>query len=282
MAEVQTDLMSKRAQRKSPGATSHHYLNPLFKDTQPKPQPGGVGANSSRAIQPLEEMGHRIPSRFFFFQINARFLLHFAIGRLDGTNFFPFTFSCLYFITFYRCSQTWSTPALCHWYTPTIELKLAGGGRWHVSHEWLRNSIAPTSNQPPKSVISSFPMSPASVSSLSTPTVTARVQDSTAPCLGCWLQYPLPAFPTCGFFLFLHPKDRQASHCVYHSPAPGAPHCLSSNSNPVHWFQSTFLSRSPTLPPREPCAPTNSFTQSVPKTSCVISLLSLPLSFMTP
>ena len=160
MAEVQTDLMSKRAQRKSPGATSHHYLNPLFKDTQPKPQPGGVGANSSRAIQPLEEMGHRIPSRFFFFQINARFLLHFAIGRLDGTNFFPFTFSCLYFITFYRCSQTWSTPALCHWYTPTIELKLAGGGRWHVSHEWLRNSLAPTSNQPPKSVISSFPILP--------------------------------------------------------------------------------------------------------------------------
>lgn len=56
------------------------------------------------------------------------------------------------------------TPALCHWCTPTIELKLAGGGRWHVSREWLRNSLAPTPNQPPKSVISSFPMSPASVS----------------------------------------------------------------------------------------------------------------------
>ena len=65
--EVQTDLMAKRAQRKSPGAASRHYLNPLFKDTQPNPQPGGVGANSSRAIQPLEGMGHRIPSRFFFF-----------------------------------------------------------------------------------------------------------------------------------------------------------------------------------------------------------------------
>ena len=116
--------------------------------------------------------------------------------------------------------------------------------------------------------------------SLSTPTVTAWVQDSTAPCLGCWLQYPLSAFPTCGFSLFLHPKDRHASHCVYHAPAPGAPHRLNSNSNPVRWSQSTFLSRSPTLPPREPCAPNNSFPQSVPKTSCVISLLSLPLFFL--
>ena len=78
--------------------------------------------------------------------------------------FFPFTFSCMYFITFYRCFQTQITPALCHWYTPAIELKLAGEGRWHFSFEWLRNSLAPTSNQPPKSVISSFPMSLTSAS----------------------------------------------------------------------------------------------------------------------
>ena len=113
--------------------------------------------------------------------------------------------------------------------------------------------------------------------SRSTPTVTARVQDSIAPCLGCWLQYPLPALPACGFFLFLRPEYRQASHCVYHSPALGAPHCLSS-------FQPCVLV--PVYSPKQVShsAPkgalcSNSFIQSVPRTSCVVSLPSLPLSF---
>lgn len=41
MAEVQADLMSKKAWRKPPGAASGHYFNPFFKDMQHIPQPGG-------------------------------------------------------------------------------------------------------------------------------------------------------------------------------------------------------------------------------------------------
>lgn len=168
------------------------------------------------------------------------------------------------------------TPALCHWCTPTIELKLAGGGRWHVSREWLRNSLAPTSNQPPKSAISSFPMSPASASPARLPRSLLGFRTQLPPAWAAGCNTPcLLYLPVASSSSFV-----QASHCVYHSPALGAPHCLSS-------FQPCVLV--PVYSPKQVShsAPkgalcSNSFIQSVPRTSCVVSLPSLPLSFMTP
>lgn len=83
MAEVQTDLMTKRARRKSPVAASCHYFNPLFKYTQLKPQPGGW-----EQLIHWKGWGTVLAADFFFFQINARFLPHFAVGPLDDTIFF--------------------------------------------------------------------------------------------------------------------------------------------------------------------------------------------------
>lgn len=164
-------------------------------------------------------MGHCVPGRLLFL-INAGFLPHFAIGPLSDIHFFSFTFSCLYFITFYRCFQTQITPALCHWSTPAIELKLAGGGRRHSSLEWLRNSLAPTSNQPPNSVLSSFP-SRASVSPA----------HSNCHCPGWGLNRLL--LLSFLWLLPLHsrqtPPFEQFPHCFHHSPALkplGAAHCL--------------------------------------------------------
>jgi hypothetical protein len=114
IAEVQADLMTKRAGRKSPVAASDHYFNPLFKDMQPTQLPW-VGADASRAIQPLEGMGHCVPSRFFYKKvINACFLPYIAIEPFSDTNLSPFTFSCLYLLTFYRCFQAQILPVLCH------------------------------------------------------------------------------------------------------------------------------------------------------------------------
>lgn len=127
--------------------------------------------------------------------------------------FFPFTFSCLQacdFMTFYRCFQALITPALCHWYTPAIELKLAGGWRWHFSLEWLRKSLAPTSNQPLESAISSFPMSLASVSPFPCHCHCSGSRlDHFLPGL---LQQPPPALPTSGFSLWIHPGYQHSSH----------------------------------------------------------------------
>lgn len=128
--------------------------------------------------------------------------------------FFPLTFSCLQacdFMTFYRCFQTLIMSALCHWYTPAIELKLAERWRRHFSLEWLRNSLVPTSNQPLESAISSFPMSLAFVSPLPSHCHCSGSRlDHFLP--GLLLQQSPPALPTSGFYLCIHPGYHHLSH----------------------------------------------------------------------
>lgn len=225
--------MTKRAWRRSPGAASCHYLNSLFKDTA-KTTARWVGVNSSRAVQPLEMDGALNSQKIFFFQINAHFLPHFAIGPLSDTKFYPFTFSCLYFITFYRCFQTQITPALCHWYTPAIELKLAGGGKWHFFP--LNGWETPSLPHPISYQVCHFFLPNVSriCFSLSTPTITTLVQDSTTSyCCNSRLLLLLPlassSSPTQSttirtlFLLFYHSLAQKSL---------GAPHCPRNKVQP--------------------------------------------------
>lgn len=160
------------------------------------------GTNSSIEIQPLEGMEHCIPSSFFFFfQINTHFLPYFATGPLSDTNFFPFPFSCLYFITFYRCFQTQIMLALCHWYTPAIEPKSAGEGGWHFP---LNGWETPSPQHPISHQSLSFLPSQC-LSHLFFP-LSSHCQYS-----GSWLDCHMPPF----FFsyLWLLPVHRKYHHC---------------------------------------------------------------------
>lgn len=178
--------------------------------------------------------GTEFPEDFFFFQINAHFLPHFAIGPLSDTKFYPFTFSCLYFITFYRCFQTQITPALCHWYTPAIELKLAGGGKWHFFP--LNGWETPSLPHPISYQVCHFFLPNVSriCFSLSTPTITTLVQDSTTSyCCNSRLLLLLPlassSSPTQSttirtlFLLFYHSLAQKSL---------GAPHCPRNKVQP--------------------------------------------------
>lgn len=116
-----------------------------------------------------------------------------------------------------------------------IELKLAGRGRWHFSLEWLRNPLAPTSNQPSKPFIASFLTSLTSVSPSLLPLSLLWFRTHLAP---AWVAATTASFFS--FYLWLLPSThpgrlKQPSHCFHHSPAPkplGAPHCLSSEVQP--------------------------------------------------
>lgn len=138
---------------------------------------------------------------FFFFQINTHFLPYFATGPLSDTNFFPFPFSCLYFITFYRCFQTQIMLALCHWYTPAIEPKSAGEGGWHFP---LNGWETPSPQHPISHQSLSFLPSQC-LSHLFFP-LSSHCQYS-----GSWLDCHMPPF----FFsyLWLLPVHRKYHHC---------------------------------------------------------------------
>lgn len=151
------------------------------------------------------------------------------MGPLRETHVFSsFTFSCLYFITFYRHFQTQITPALCH--TSSLSLihscHCAEVSRKRevafFSCEWLRNPLAPTSNQPPKSVISPFLTSLASVSPFllplallwfepRLPLVWAAAAETAYSC-NPYLQL-LPLHPP------KIPPHKQSSLCLHQSPA---------------------------------------------------------------
>lgn len=161
-----------------------------------------VGANSSRAIQPLEGMGHRAPSRFFKNKYsspstfcNRTILWHKSFSRSRSA-------ACTSLLST-DASRLQITPALCHWYTPAIELKLAGGGRWRFSLEWLRKSLAPTSNQPRKSVIYSFPMSLASVPPSPLPLSLPWIRTQLPP---AWAASATDSCFSCLQLLPLHPR----------------------------------------------------------------------------
>lgn len=130
-----------------------------------------------------------------------------------------------------------------------IELKLAGGRRWHFSLERLRNPLAPTSNQPSKSFIPFFLTSLTSVSPSLLPLSLLWFKTQLAP---AWVAAATASF--CSSYIWLLPSAhlgrlKQPSHCFHHSPALkplGAPHCLSSEVQPKLRVQTLCVG--PSLP----------------------------------